>query len=67
MLLTAEATPFATCIKKNYEVFYHLKDPFNMSYIAKNKKTFSDFSGLLQLSGKLGVGLREKYSNEKRE
>jgi hypothetical protein len=37
-----------------------------MSYRAKNKKPFSNFSGLLQMSGKLGVGLWEKYNNEKR-
>jgi hypothetical protein len=53
MLLTAEATPFATRIKTIYEVFDHLKDPFSMSCRAKNKNPFSDFSGLLQLSGKL--------------
>lgn len=42
MLLTAEATPCATYIKKIYEVFDDLKDPSYMSYIAKNEKPFSD-------------------------
>jgi hypothetical protein len=48
--------------KKNYEVFDHLKAPLNVPfYIPKNNETFSDFSGLLQLTGKLGVELQEEY------
>ena len=54
MLLAAEATPFATCIKKNYEVFDHLKDPFNMSYIANNKKPFFRLQWAVTVEWKIG-------------
>ncbi|XP_053544659.1 zinc finger protein 862 isoform X2 [Bombina bombina] len=43
------------------------KTLFNVAYyIAKNNKPFTDFDGLLELSGKLGATLKEGYANDKR-
>jgi hypothetical protein len=67
-LLAPEAMPLAMCVKKMDEkAFDYLKTLFNVSYyIAKNNKPFTDFSGLLELSEKLGVQLQDEYNNTTR-
>jgi hypothetical protein len=50
--------------KIDQKTFYHLKTLFNIAYyIVKNNKPFSDFERLLELTGKLGVELKDKYKN----
>jgi hypothetical protein len=49
------------------KTFDFLKTLFNVSYyIAKNNKPFTDFTGLLELSDKLGLQLQDEYSNKTR-
>jgi hypothetical protein len=36
------------------------------SYIAKNSKPFTDFTGLLELSEKFGVQLQDEYNSKTR-
>jgi hypothetical protein len=67
-LLAPEAMPLAMCMKKMDEkTFDYLKTLFKVSYyIAKNNKPFTDFTGLLELSDKLGLQLQDEYNNKTR-
>jgi hypothetical protein len=52
-------------MKKTGRKKYNVRTLFNVAYYtAKNNKPFSDFSALLELTVKSGVGLRQ-YNNEK--
>jgi uncharacterized glyoxalase superfamily metalloenzyme YdcJ len=65
-LLAPEAMLLAMCMKKMDEkTFDYLKTLFNGSYyIANNNKPFTDFTGLLELSEKLGLQLQDEYTNK---